>query len=274
MNKIKIATVSRLVMTSFGCKVFGKLCGCQRHKANASLSLSLFIISMFQNEAFLKDNSNGAQRVLDGVNSMIQSVTEYGAGPTKVITAWLTDQVAPEYWRPNSQITECHQCKKGFADGERKHHCRSCGEGCCDNCSSKTMLVPERGWGTSAVRVCDDCYRTGKQLEAAREGKGLMARRITEVAQSTLDVMTSAVEYPLGIVKDVARPDYWVPDHELVKCQRCEKPFTGMMGKHHCRACGLGFCSQCSPELRPVPSRGWDHPVRVCMDCSEKKGEL
>ncbi|GCB83103.1 hypothetical protein scyTo_0023814, partial [Scyliorhinus torazame] len=65
------------------------------------------------------------------------------------------------------------------------------------------MSVPERGWGSAALRVCDDCFRTcgkstGKQLEAAREGKGLMARRITEVAQSTLDAMTSAVEYPLG----------------------------------------------------------------------------
>ncbi|XP_038641961.1 zinc finger FYVE domain-containing protein 1 isoform X5 [Scyliorhinus canicula] len=234
------------------------------------------------NEAFLKDNSNGTQRVLDGVNFAIQSVTDYSRGPTKAITAWLTDQVAPEYWRPNSQITECHQCKKPFEDGERKHHCRSCGEGCCDVCSTKTMSVPERGWGSAAVRVCDDCFRTGgnstdvagKQLEAAREGRGLMARRITEVAQSTLDAMTSAVEYPLGIVKDVARPDYWVPDHELVKCHHCEKPFAGTTAKHHCRACGLGFCSQCSPELRPVPSRGWDHPVRVCVDCSEKKGEL
>ncbi|XP_072346122.1 zinc finger FYVE domain-containing protein 1 isoform X1 [Scyliorhinus torazame] len=231
------------------------------------------------NEAFLKDNSNGAQRVLDGVNFVIQSVTEYSTGPTKATTAWLTDQVAPAYWRPNSQITECHQCKKAFEDGERKHHCRSCGEGCCDTCSANSMSVPERGWGSAALRVCDDCFRTcgkstGKQLEAAREGKGLMARRITEVAQSTLDAMTSAVEYPLGFVKDVARPDYWVPDHELVKCHHCEKPFAGTTGKHHCRACGLGFCSQCSPELRPVPSRGWDHPVRVCVDCSEKKGEL
>ncbi|XP_067875018.1 zinc finger FYVE domain-containing protein 1 isoform X2 [Heterodontus francisci] len=231
------------------------------------------------NEAFLKDNSNGAQRVLDGVNYVIQSVTEYSTGPTKVITAWLTDQVAPEYWRPNSQIAECHQCQKLFEEGERKHHCRSCGEGCCDSCSSKSMPVPERGWGITAVRVCDHCFRrggnsTGMELEAAREGKSLLPRRITEVAQSTLDVMTSAVEYPLGFVKDVARPDYWVPDHELAKCHRCGKSFAPKTAKHHCRACGLGFCSQCSPELRAVPSRGWDHPVRVCVDCSEKKGEL
>jgi len=60
---------------------------------------------IFQSEAFLKDNSNGAQRVLDGVNAVIQSVTEYSTGPTKAITTWLTDQVAPDYWRSNSEIT-------------------------------------------------------------------------------------------------------------------------------------------------------------------------
>ncbi|GCC34801.1 hypothetical protein chiPu_0013278, partial [Chiloscyllium punctatum] len=174
---------------------------------------------------------------------------------------------------------ECHQCKKPFEEGDRKHHCRACGEGCCDTCSSKSIPVPERGWGSAAVRVCDNCFRTGgestgKELGSAREGKGLLARRITEVAQSTLDTMTSAVEYPLGFVKEVARPDYWVPDHELVKCHRCAKPFSGMTAKHHCRACGLGICGQCSPELRTVPSRGWHHPVRVCLDCSEQKGEL
>ncbi|XP_059496984.1 zinc finger FYVE domain-containing protein 1 [Stegostoma tigrinum] len=232
-----------------------------------------------QAESFLGTNHNGAQRVLDGVNFVIQSVSEYSTGPSKAITSWLTDQVAPDYWRPNSQITECHQCKKRFEDGERKHHCRACGEGCCDACSSKSMPVPERGWGTAAVRVCDDCFRTGgnstgKELESAREGTGLLARRITEVAQSTLDTMASAVEYPLGFVKEVARPDYWVPDHELVKCHLCAKPFSDTTAKHHCRACGLGVCGQCSPELRTVPSRGWHHPVRVCLDCSEKKGEL
>ncbi|XP_067831032.1 zinc finger FYVE domain-containing protein 1 isoform X2 [Heptranchias perlo] len=228
----------------------------------------------FGNEAFLNDNSNGAQRVLDSVNCMIQSVTEYSTGPTKAVTSWLTDQVAPAYWTPNSQITECHQCKKAFEEGERRHHCRSCGEGFCDLCSAKSMPVPERGWGNTAVRVCNICFRTGKELEATRDGKGLLARRITEVAQSTLDVMTSAVEYPLGFVKDAARPEYWVPDHKLVKCHGCEKPFTPTTAKHHCRACGQGFCGQCSPEVRPVPSRGWDHPVRVCLDCSKKKGEL
>lgn len=35
---------------------------------------------------------------------MAQSVSELNPGPTKAVTSWLTDQIAPAYWRPNSQI--------------------------------------------------------------------------------------------------------------------------------------------------------------------------
>ncbi|KAG2468918.1 ZFYV1 protein, partial [Polypterus senegalus] len=104
-------------------------------------------------------------------------------------------------------------------------------------------------------------------FESKVEPTGLIARKVTEVAQSTLDFVSTAVEYPLGFVKEVARPDYWVPDNEIVKCHNCSIPFTPMMSKHHCRSCGQGVCDHCSTKRRPVPSRGWDHPVRICDEC-------
>ncbi|KAK6470726.1 zinc finger FYVE domain-containing protein 1 [Huso huso] len=227
-------------------------------------------------ETFLTDHQNAAQRMLDGMNFVIQSVSDYSSGPTKAVTAWITDQVAPPYWRPNADITACSGCKKLFEELERKHHCRACGEGFCQACSSKTMPVPERGWGSAPVRVCDSCYRQGGGgSDVPRtEPVGLMARRVTEVAQSTVDFVSTAMDYPLGFMKGVARPDYWIPDHEIQQCGHCSKAFSPRMSKHHCRACGGGFCAQCSSERRPVPSRGWDHPVRVCIHCSQNKGEL
>lgn len=37
------------------------------------------------------------------------------------------------------------------------------------------------------------------------------------------------------------------------------------------RACGGGFCEDCSAKCRPVPERGWGYqPVRVCDQCFEK----
>ncbi|XP_030632525.1 zinc finger FYVE domain-containing protein 1 [Chanos chanos] len=229
-------------------------------------------------DSFQTDNQNAAQRVLDGVNYVIQSVSGYSTGPTKAVTAWLTDQVAPPYWRPNTEITECHGCKKEFEEAERKHHCRSCGEGFCQACSTHTMPVPERGWGSAPVRVCDACHRHGGTSSSGQvaqmEPKNLVARRVTEVAQSTLDMISTAVDYPLCFVKGVARPDYWVPDHEITECHQCKRTFTPNIPKHHCRGCGQGVCGNCSTRSLPVPSHGWDHPVRVCDGCAERRSSL
>ncbi|XP_063061573.1 zinc finger FYVE domain-containing protein 1 [Engraulis encrasicolus] len=231
-------------------------------------------------ELFSTDHQNAAQRVLDGMNFVIQSVSEYSTGPTKAITSWLTDQVAPPYWRPNAEIQACQACKKPFEELERKHHCRACGEGFCQACSTRSMPVPERGWGNAPVRVCDACFRHGGPAATANnqvaplESRTLMARKVTEVAQSTLNMVSTAVDYPLCFVKGVARPDYWIPDHEIVDCNQCNKAFTPSIPKHHCRACGQGVCGPCSAQSRPVPSRGWDHPVRVCDGCAAKRDSL
>ncbi|XP_067413955.1 zinc finger FYVE domain-containing protein 1 isoform X1 [Emydura macquarii macquarii] len=231
-------------------------------------------------DGFLKDNNNAAQRLLDGMNFMAQSVSELSLGPTKAVTSWLTDQIAPAYWRPNSQILNCNKCGTSFKDNDTKHHCRACGEGFCDGCSSKTRPVPERGWGPAPVRVCDNCYDSrGIQLDVPEsqteeEGGTLIARKVGEAVQNTLGAVVTAIDIPLGLVKDAARPAYWVPDHEILHCHSCQKEFNIKLSKHHCRACGQGFCDECSNERRAVPSRGWDHPVRVCFNCNKKPGDL
>ncbi|XP_069806192.1 zinc finger FYVE domain-containing protein 1 [Dendropsophus ebraccatus] len=231
-------------------------------------------------DGFLKDNNNAAQRLLDGMNFMAQSVTELSIGPTKAVTSWLTDQIAPAYWKPNSQILECTKCRIPFKDNDTKHHCRACGEGFCDSCSSKSRPVPERGWGLSPVRVCDCCYdMRGTNIGVVDggeddEGGTVIARKVGEAVQNTLGAVATAIDIPLGLMKDAARPTYWIPDHEITHCFNCKKEFNIKLSKHHCRACGQGFCGDCSSDKRPVPSRGWDHPVRVCVNCNKKPGDL
>ncbi|XP_036852806.2 zinc finger FYVE domain-containing protein 1 isoform X2 [Manis javanica] len=231
-------------------------------------------------DGFLKDNNNAAQRLLDGMNFMAQSVSELSLGPTKAVTSWLTDQIAPAYWRPNSQILSCSKCATSFKDNDTKHHCRACGEGFCDGCSSKTRPVPERGWGPAPVRVCDNCYEARNvhldvtEVQADDEAGTLIARKVGEAVQNTLGAVVTAIDIPLGLVKDAARPAYWVPDHEILHCHNCRKEFSIKLSKHHCRACGQGFCDECSHDRRAVPSRGWDHPVRVCFNCNKKPGDL
>ena len=100
------------------------------------------------------------------------------------------------------------------------------------------------------------------------------ARKVTEVVQSAVGILNSAMEYPKELITDAARPGYWVPDSDIVTCNCCNAAFKESDTKHHCRACGMGVCSNCSESRRPVPSRGWDHPVRVCDQCAAKKGQL
>ncbi|XP_043930604.1 zinc finger FYVE domain-containing protein 1 [Protopterus annectens] len=232
-------------------------------------------------DGFLKDNNNAAQRLLDGVNFMAQSVSEISVKPTKVVTSWITDQIAPAYWTPNSQITNCFKCTTPFKENDTKHHCRACGEGFCDGCSSKCRPVPERGWGLTPVRVCDSCFKNrGMRPEVAgttnedEESGTLIARKVGEAVQNTLGAVVTAIDIPVGLVKDAARPAYWIPDHEIKQCYICRKDFTNKLSKHHCRACGQGFCNECSSHWRSVPSRGWDYPVRVCANCQRKSGDL
>ncbi|TWW69027.1 zinc finger FYVE domain-containing protein 1 [Takifugu flavidus] len=231
-------------------------------------------------DGFLKDNNNAAQRLLDGVKYISQSVSELSVKPAKAVTSWLTDQIAPAYWKPNSLILKCHKCGEEFQPNDTKHHCRACGEGFCDSCSSKTRPVPERGWGLAPVRVCDACFHNRgiptELLDAALEEEGgtLIARKVGEAVQNTLGAVVGAIDIPLGLVKDAARPAYWVPDQDIHSCNECQREFSPRLSIHHCRACGQGVCGDCSQGRRAVPSRGWDHTVRVCNSCNEKAGEL
>uniref|UniRef100_A0A8C5HL68 Zinc finger FYVE domain-containing protein 1-like n=1 Tax=Gouania willdenowi TaxID=441366 RepID=A0A8C5HL68_GOUWI len=231
-------------------------------------------------DGFLKDNNNAAQRLLDGVKYISQSVSELSVKPAKAVTSWLTDQIAPAYWTPNSLILKCYKCAEEFQANDTKHHCRSCGEGFCDACSSKTRPVPERGWGLAPVRVCDACFQNRgiptEVLDAALEEEGgtLIARRVGEAVQNTFGAVVGAIDIPICLVKDAARPAYWVPDQDISSCCECQREFTPRLSIHHCRACGQGVCDDCSQERRSVPSRGWDHPVRVCNGCNHKPGDL
>lgn len=105
---------------------------------------------------------------------------------------------------------------------------------------------------------------------------------------------------PAEMIKDSARPSYWVPDAESPHCFICKTVFghskdlelelahkannknssssssssgsnltpTIDVRRHHCRRCGQAICSGCSKSRMPVPERGWIMEVRVCDSCA------
>lgn len=209
-----------------------------------------------------------AQTVLDSLSSVTEVVSNISAKPTKLVSSWIADQIAPSYWTPNSKITHCGLCEKEFEELENKHHCRSCGGGFCEDCSSNSLLIPS--WGSSPVRVCDKCYEKGDDAKNVQHPPDITARKVGEVVQSTIGTVASAVSYPIGFIKDSARPSYWVPDHLLKYCRVCKEEFSVKLPIHHCRQCGDGVCDGCSMARKPVQSKGWNYPVRVCDQCRDE----
>lgn len=59
---------------------------------------------LFKEIASPVDSSNVARRVLDGVKYVSQTVGTYSAPPSRAVTDWIADQVAPDYWVPNAHI--------------------------------------------------------------------------------------------------------------------------------------------------------------------------
>lgn len=137
---------------------------------------------------------NTAQKVIDNVSYLTETVTNVSLQPTKAITAWMTDQVAPTYWRSNNEIRHCYKCHLAFGPADTKHHCRSCGEGFCTQCSSHKKCVPERNW-FKPVRVCDDCYNGDSNSNSANDSDDTSARKVTEQVVSTLSAVGTVLNY-------------------------------------------------------------------------------
>ncbi|CAF0783940.1 unnamed protein product [Rotaria sordida] len=234
----------------------------------------------------------------------------YLSAPTKMLTEMVADQVAPSYWVPNKDVHECSSCKLVFGSDHSKHHCRACGHVFCDTCTTSRRIVP---WidTEKPVRVCDKCYANpqsrppsatqnssssliekdksdnqktkqngydvGSSGDSASTASSVSvdipaSRRVYETVKSGLEKI--GVNYPIELIKESTRPNYWRPDHECRLCFICKRAFNSTTNRlHHCRNCGDAVCEQCSPKKRPVPERDWLTPVRVCKFCDESMNE-
>lgn len=57
-----------------------------------------------------------------------------------------------------------------------------------------------------------------------------------------------------------------MPDASTKACFRCDRLFTALRRKHHCRFCGMIFCAACSSQKVIIASG--QQPVRACVQCS------
>ncbi|CAF0880494.1 unnamed protein product [Brachionus calyciflorus] len=62
----------------------------------------------------------------------------------------------------------------------------------------------------------------------------------------------------------------WLPDSEAENCMKCDIKFTFRKRRHHCRACGLIFCSDCCYQKLPLPYKLNNNSI----DVNEQKKEI
>jgi hypothetical protein len=69
-------------------------------------------------------------------------------------------------WVPDFAQSQCMLCDVPFSFLKRRHHCRSCGQLCCDRCSKHKIRIREEDVDTS--RVCDMCVSHTQQAAAEK----------------------------------------------------------------------------------------------------------
>lgn len=63
----------------------------------------------------------------------------------------------------------------------------------------------------------------------------------------------------------------WQPDKDATHCngKECSTKFDFIKRKHHCRRCGLIFCSKCCGTKVQFYRMQFVDPVRHCLDCAQ-----
>ncbi|GAB0094965.1 myotubularin-related protein 3 [Sergentomyia squamirostris] len=114
-------------------------------------------VSPFSSEGIIS-NCNSMNSIVDAVeNASVCSweAVEERSGASSVS---MTSQSASSVlWVPDHAVTKCTGCDVGFWLGRRKHHCRSCGQIFCAECSEFWAPLPDERL-YSPVRLCGPCY--------------------------------------------------------------------------------------------------------------------
>lgn len=97
----------------------------------------------------------------------------------------------------------CAGCSALFPTTVTKHHCRNCGEGFCETCSSNVCPVPLHGWH-EPVRVCDGCFSELQQDNTVvaqsepTDPSEVRVRRYGEMVVQTISSVANVLDYPKG----------------------------------------------------------------------------
>ena len=195
-------------------------------------------------------------------------------------------QFQKSHWKPVSQASKCFDsnCRKKFARLEKPRNCYMCGEVFCKRCTNyrrklSTSAHPDP-FGTFC-NVCCKCFNHHTAFGGCRDLMGQFSEiRRNKLSAETKDAtktlcggrnstskrkaMMKEIErlkkgfstnagFLKGFMSEMKVPDWqksdnWVESRDASECYQCQKAFTKLSRKIHCRIGGQVFCPNCSKD--------------------------
>ncbi|XP_033170474.1 myotubularin-related protein 4 isoform X2 [Drosophila mauritiana] len=103
------------------------------------------------------EHENGSD-IVENASTCSWEAVEERSGPASYAPSSIQEKKASSVlWVPDHAVSRCSSCQTEFWLGRRKHHCRSCGEIFCADCSEFWAPLPNEKL-FNPVRLCGSCY--------------------------------------------------------------------------------------------------------------------
>lgn len=146
-------------------------------------------------------------------------------------------KVSKTRWEKDEHHDRCDRfdCSQYFGFWHRRHHCRICGKIYCSAC------VPFSGY--YKFRICLSCYFFVTFIQ--RKDNDRPRKRM--LLRFTTNLIVSARNCNMTTIQRLCNRK-WLPhwqENEAKVCKECQSVFTWKNRRHHCRICGMIYCSSC-----------------------------
>ncbi|XP_063218851.1 early endosome antigen 1-like isoform X2 [Bacillus rossius redtenbacheri] len=116
---------------------------------------------------------------------------------------------------------------------------------------------------TEQKTLLERCYASTAEAEQLRRTHVEACRSQEEVQAALQELGRENQTLQMKMDKLLGRK--WAEDSEVTNCLKCEKEFSLIVRKHHCRNCFKIFCNECSSRVTAIEMN--KKPVRVCDLC-------